>query len=365
MKFAFPISGRDFRLSIPHIVLVALFFGMLAWRVYADPHSAVTLIGMILLMGIAWFSYPFVAGVTTRRLYSQTANEPPLKVIDKNYPSLLAVFTALMLLYGITTLVIMALFGHSWVEYFNYREAHLVDKFDFIAEGTLAVGLLLLLAHELPPLLFPLGVMALFSPDSGHIFAVTWASLAAIGIVFYPGIRLGLWLPRAAVYAENFRASLTWAWREGGKRWSELAIAFFDSLGYAMVLYPLVGILLWTGSTTLLRFSIGRWPLSVPLGVGMLILLFAVPALTGVHFLKRRVAILENIDHAGAPRQVQSAIHLLLRVLLVLALPAAIPLFAFVLQQPMRIIAALMVIAAWKLVPWLLRVYEGKDGERA
>ena len=364
MKIKSPFTWKDVRLSIPHLFLIALFFAALAWRVYLPQENALTFISMVALLAVEWFTYPFVAAATARKLFSKTQNEPALKVFDKNYPSHLAIFTSLMFLYGITTLVIMLLFGDSWVTYFDYREAHLVDKFDFIAEGTLAVGLLLLLAHELPPLLFPLGVMALFSPDSGHIFAVTWASLAAIGIVFYPGIRLGLWLPRAAVYAENFRASLTWAWREGGKRWSELAIAFFDSLGYAMVLYTLVGILLWTGSTTLLGFSIGRWPLSVPLGVGMLILLFAVPALTGVHFLKRRVAILENIDHAGAPRQVRSALHLLLRVLLVLALPAAIPLFAFVLRQPMRIIAALMVIAAWKLVPWLLRVYEGKDGER-
>ena len=363
MKIKSPFTWKDVRLSIPHLFLIALFFAALAWRVYLPQENALTFISMVALLAIEWFTYPFVAAATARKLFSKTQNEPALKVFDKNYPSHLAIFTSLMFLYGITTLVIMLLFGDSWVTYFDYREAHLADKFDFIAEGTLAVGLLLLLAHELPPLLFPLGIVALFWPDSSHVFAVTWASLLAMILVFYPGVRLSLWLPRAAVFTENARASFLWSWREGGKRWGELAIAFFDSIGYSVMLYTTVGILIWAGGTTI-RYTLGRWPLNIPLTIGMLVLLLGVPALSNVHFLKRRITILERSAQGGAPSGMRSAFGLLVRVVILLLLPFMIPLFGFLTERPLRLIAAVTVLVAWKLVPWLLRVYEGKDAER-
>lgn len=288
-----------------HSVLFYLFYlGATVLRIFLPPESFGGFLALSLVLILAFLSYPFITAVAFKFFDDLEGGRTPnwketLQLLKGRYLSLLAVSTVVIGAFLIVAFAVFLIFGPGWVAYFKAIEPSF-DKFQIIWEAFFAYVILFLVALELPPVLFPVGIIVLLQPSSEYLFAGAVASVVAVFLLTIPVLKCGLWLPHALLGSysspwNSFKEAYALATPAVMKK---LLSSLLASVGIVIALFVgvvVVGIftLDLLDKLALLRvpfLSFGRWP--IPFAMLPFAAIFILsPGIASLRFYRRRVSI--------------------------------------------------------------------------
>lgn len=284
------------RLVILHAALFYLWALSTVLRIYLPPENAASFCFLVLIIIVAFLAYPFVAGVAFKVFWDLEEGRTPgwkeiSSLLRERYLPLLAVSAVVLCTYLLVSFAILLIFGHELLEFFWGAEAGM-DKGILLLRAAITYGTLFLLALELPPVLFPMGIVVLFQPSSEYFFMAMGAIFIAIALLVIPVLKVGLWLPHALLGPrQSLRASFREAWTLTTPRvMKNLFKSLLSSIGAALALYIAVWFILGPFVERFPAVILGRWQISLPMIIlwGFFILL---PGIVGLRFYEKRVAI--------------------------------------------------------------------------
>lgn len=284
-----------------HSTLFYLFYlGATVLRIYLPPESIPGFLILGLVLILAFLAYPFITGLAFKFFNDLEEGKTPswrgvLLLLRERYLPLFTVSAVVVGIYLFVAFAILLIFGDELLTYFRAIERS-YDKFAIIWEAFLAYVILFLVALELPPVLFPVGIIVLLQPASEYFFAGAVASVAAVFLLTIPVLKCGLWLPHTLLGSysslrDSFKEAYDLATPAVMKK---LLSSLLTSVGMAIALFVLLVGSLFVGlglSGPLAPFlTLGRWniPYVMFLFWGAFILF---PGIVSLRFYRKRVSI--------------------------------------------------------------------------